>query len=148
MKVERQEIERLRREVSRLKAERVEEYVRAFAAAWVELEREAGSRRGQLERALVDAERGPRGMERAIEGGSWSEAIKTRLHELENRTAQLKADLAAELRGGLVEILALAATPEAGRAATKNPGRMFPRSQLSVVAGARNRRSHHSTVPI
>lgn len=78
-----------------LTPERVEEYVRAFAAAWAELEREAGSRRVQLERALADAERGLQGMVRAIEGGSWSESIKTRLHDLENRKAQLKADFAA-----------------------------------------------------
>ena len=73
----------------------MEEYVHAFAEAWAELERDAGSRRVQLERALADAERGLHGMVRAIEGGSWSDAIKTRLHELENRKAQLKADLAA-----------------------------------------------------
>ena len=197
-----------------LTRERVEEYVRAFAAAWAELEREAGSRRVQLERALAGAERGLQGMVRAIEGGAWSDAIKTRLHELENRKTQLKADLAildapspvrlhpnaaamyarqiteleaalnadeirteaaealrvlidqvvltpdptapdglaAELRGDLAEILTLAAAPEAGarrRAGAKNsPEHRLVGSQLSVIAGARNQRSHHSTVPI
>ena len=78
-----------------LTPERVDEYVRAFAEAWAELEREAGARRAQVERSLAEAERGLQGMVRAVEGGSWSEAIKTRLHDLENRKAQLKADLAA-----------------------------------------------------
>jgi hypothetical protein len=59
--------------------------------------------------------------------------------------------LAAELRGDLVENLALAATPEArGRrvGAKNSPERRLSGSQLSLVAGARNQRSHHSTVPI
>jgi hypothetical protein len=195
-----------------LTPERVEEYIRAFGQAWAELEREASGRQTSLERALTEVERGLQGMVCAIEGGAWSEAIKTRLHELENRKAQLKAELdaldapapvilhpnaaaiyarqvaeleaalnaadirreaaealrmlidrvvltpdptapdglAAELRGDLAEILTLAAAPEAAarrRVGTKNsPERVFSGSQLSVVAGARNRRSHHSTV--
>ena len=60
--------------------------------------------------------------------------------------------LTAELQGDLAEILALAAAPAARsrrRTGKRNfPERVFAGSQLSVVAGARNRRSHKSTVPI
>ena len=49
---------------------RVEEYVRAFAEAWAELEREAGAKRTHLDRALAEADREIQGMVRAIEGSA------------------------------------------------------------------------------
>jgi hypothetical protein len=74
---------------------RVEEYVRAFAEEWAELERQAGARRFHLERALAETERGRHGVVRAIEGGSWGETIKERLDALELRKAEIKAELAS-----------------------------------------------------
>ena len=59
------------------------------------------------------------------------------------------AGLAAELHGQLATILMLASKPAGtSRRAGGASGTSVPVGQLSVVAGARNRRSHHSTVAI
>ena len=79
-----------------LTPERVKEFIRVFAEELADAERDAGSKRGTLERSLAETERGLQGLVRAIEGGgAWSNTVNARLTELEGRKAAIVADLDA-----------------------------------------------------
>ena len=73
----------------------VEAFIRSYAEELAVLQRDSTTKRSALEHRLAGVERSLGGILHAIESGSWSDTLRTRLTELEKQKAALVAERTA-----------------------------------------------------
>ncbi|HEY6432147.1 MAG TPA: recombinase family protein [Acetobacteraceae bacterium] len=78
-----------------LAPELVADFVRAYAEEMATVQRQASSQRDRLKAEHADTDRRLQGVLKAIENGAWSDALRSRLAELEARKRNLESRIEA-----------------------------------------------------